>query len=94
MRVDKTLIEHVAKLARIKLTESEIDEFMPELQEILTAFSELDKVKTDDIKPSLQPIEIKNVTREDTITESLAQEEALKNSENTKDGYFKGPRAV
>jgi aspartyl-tRNA(Asn)/glutamyl-tRNA(Gln) amidotransferase subunit C len=94
MRVDKPLIEHVAKLARLKLTESEIEEFMPQVEEILAAFSELDKVETDGTIPSLQPVDIKNIAREDVTKESLTQEDALKNSDHTKDGYFKGPRAL
>jgi len=94
MRVDKELLQHVAVIARLKLTDKEIKEFIPELKEILEAFSKLDKVDTKGIKPSFQPVEIKDVTREDKIEASLTQEEALANSPNKKDGYFKGPRAV
>jgi aspartyl-tRNA(Asn)/glutamyl-tRNA(Gln) amidotransferase subunit C len=93
MRVDKELVEHVASLARLKLTDAEIEEFTPQLKEILDMFSELGKVDTDG-KPSFQPIELKNALREDKIEKCLTQEEALSNSQNTKDGYFKGPRAV
>ena len=94
MRVDKELLEHVAELARLSLTDAEIKEFIPELQEILDAFSQLDKVDTETIKPSFQPVEVKNVMRDDTTKESLLVEQALANSDHTKDGYFKGPRAL
>lgn len=93
MKVDIKLIEHVADLARLKLTDSEKKKFVKELKEVLDAFSALDKVKVND-KPSFHPVELKNQVREDLVEKSLTQEEALANTENKKDGYFKGPRAV
>lgn len=94
MRVDKELIKYVAELARLKLTEKEIDKFLPQLKESLEYFSKLSKVKTDNVKPSFQPVEIKNVLREDKEERCLSQEEALSLTDHKKDGYFKGPRAV
>ena len=94
MRVDKELIKHVAELARLKLTEKEIDKFLPQLKESLEYFSKLSKVKTDNVKPSFQPVDIKNVLREDKEEKCLSQEEALSLTEHKKEGYFKGPRAV
>ena len=94
MRVDKELIEHVAEVARLNLTDAEIKRFLPQLKEILDAFSEVSKVNTANTKPSFQPVELKNVMREDKTEECLTQEDALKNTEHKKDGYFKGPRAV
>lgn len=94
MRVDEELIKHVAEVARLNLTEAEIKKFVPQLKEILNNFSEISKVDTKGVKPSIQPVELKNVMREDKIGSCLTQEEALKNTEHKKDGYFKGPRAV
>ena len=94
MKIDKELIQHTADLARLKLTETEIKKFLPELKEILSAFSKLDKVDTNNTKPSFHPVELKNMMREDKIKPSLKQEKALENSKENKDGYFKGPMAV
>ncbi len=94
MKVDKELIEHVAELARLKLTKEEIETFLPQLKEILDAFSKLDEIDVKDVKPSFQPIDLKNVMREDKVEKCLTQEEALSLTEHKKDGYFKGPRAV
>ena len=94
MKVDKELIEHVAELARLKLTNEEIEKFLPQLKEILDAFSKLDEIDVKDVKPSFQPIDLKNVMREDKAEQCLTQEEALSLTEHKKDGYFKGPRAV
>jgi aspartyl-tRNA(Asn)/glutamyl-tRNA(Gln) amidotransferase subunit C len=94
MKVDKELIEHVADLARLKLTDTEIKKFLPQLKEILEAFSKLDKVDTKNTKASFQPVELKNMLREDKIKPCLTKEEALSNTKEKKDGYFKGPMAV
>lgn len=94
MQVDKKLLEHVADVARIKLTEAEIERFLPQLREALEFFSRLKEVDTENIKPSFQPVEIRNALREDKEKECLSQEDALSLTEHKKDGYFKGPRAI
>lgn len=94
MEIDRKLLEHVAEVARLKLTEEEIKKFLPQLKEALEFFSKLDAVNTDNVKPSFQPVEIRNVMREDEPKKCLSQDEALSLTEHKKDGYFKGPRAV
>jgi len=94
MKIDRELIEHVASVARLKLTEEEIKEFLPQMKEVIKAFSKLSEVKIDTIQPSFQPVELKDHLRDDATVDCLTQKEALSNSPNTKDGYFKGPRAV
>ena len=94
MEVDRKLLEHVAELARLKLSEEEIKKFLPQLKEALKFFSKLKEVNTENVRPSFQPVELKNVMREDTKKESLSQDDALSLTEHKKDGYFKGPRAV
>ncbi len=94
MKVDKELIDNVATVARLKLSEKEKEKFVKEFKEILTAFSTIDKVNTKNVKSSFQPVELKNMAREDEVEESLNQEKALENTKHKKEGYFKGPRAV
>lgn len=94
MKIDKELIKHIADLARLKLTDAEIKKFLPQLKEILNAFSGLDEVNTDNTKASFQPVELKNMMREDKVKTCLSQEKALSNAKEKKDGYFKGPMAV
>jgi len=94
VKIDKELIEHVAGLARINLTGTEIEKFSKELKEIIGAFSSIDKVDTKGIETGLQPVELKNFLREDKEEKSFTQEEALSLTEHKKDGYFKGPKAV
>ncbi len=94
MEVDSNLVKKIGELARINLTDKEVDKFVPQFKEILEAFSTLDEVDVKNTKPSFQPVVLKNHLREDKIEPSLTQEQALINSKNTKDGYIKGPKAV
>lgn len=94
MNVDKELIKKVAENARLNLKETEINEFLPQLKEVLSSFEIIQKAPTKNIEPSFQPLEIKNVTREDEVSNCLSQEEALKNTKHKQSGYFKGPKAI
>ena len=94
IKVDRKLLEHVAEVARLKLTEQEIKKFLPQLQEALEFFLQLEEVDTTNVKPSFQPVELKNAMREDVEKECLSQDEALSQTEHKKDGYFKGPRVL
>ena len=93
MKVNRELIEHVANVARLKLTNEEIKEFLPQLKEIIKAFEELQEVNTDNTKPSYHPVELKNALREDIPKTCLTNEQALKNTLH-KDNYFKGPKVI
>lgn len=94
MEVDKQLLENVAKVARLKLTNNELDEFIPQVKEILESFQILNEVNTDNVKPSFQPVPIKNRLREDIPKEPLSTKDALKNTKFKQGTYFKGPKAV
>jgi len=94
MKIDKELIGHVAKLARLSLTEKEKNKFTEDFKEILNACKELDKLSTDGVKESFHPVELKNFVREDKEEPCLSQEKALSNTEHKKSNYFKGPRVV
>ena len=85
MDINRKLLEHVAEVARLKLTEEEIKKFLPQLKEALEFFSQLQEVDTEGVKPSFQPVEMRN---------AMPHEEALSLTEHKKDGYFKGPRAI
>lgn len=94
MKVDKELILKVAKNARLKLTGNEIEEFLPQLKDILDNFEKIKNVDTSNVKEIFHPIEIKNNFRKDIVEKSLTQDEALSNTKHKKDGYFKGPKAI
>ncbi|MFP4402730.1 MAG: Asp-tRNA(Asn)/Glu-tRNA(Gln) amidotransferase subunit GatC [Nanoarchaeota archaeon] len=96
MEVDNKLINHVANLAKLELTDEEIKKFTVEIKEILNNFEIINEVDTKNVKPSFHPIKLEDELREDIIKNSFTQEQALKNSKKShiKDGYFKGPKAI
>ncbi len=94
MKIDKELIKHVAEVARLNLTGKEIEEFLPQLKEILNAFSEIQKADTSNIKASYHPIELRNSLREDIPKKPISNETALENTKHQKEGYLKGPRII
>ena len=92
MNINKELLEKISKNARLSLTEQEKKDFEKQLNDVLTSFSELDQVNTEKIEPSFHPINIEQSFREDKTRDCLTQEEALSNTKNKKDGFFKGPK--
>jgi aspartyl-tRNA(Asn)/glutamyl-tRNA(Gln) amidotransferase subunit C len=87
-------IRKVAKVARLELTEEETRRYSHDLDEVLKAFSVIDKVNTDKVNPTFQPVEVKNVLRKDVIESGLSQEEALSNARQKEENQFKGPKVV
>ena len=94
MKIDKVLVEKVAKIARLKLSASETERFVKDFKEILAAFSKLDEVNTKNIKPTLQPVLVKPTYRGDTTSKCLTQSVALVNTKHKSKGYFRGPSST
>lgn len=85
-------VEHVAKLARLALTEEEKAKFAPQLNAVLEYVDELNEVDTTGIEPMAHSIKISNVMREDEIKQEFSREEMLKNAPEEEDGFFKVPK--
>jgi aspartyl-tRNA(Asn)/glutamyl-tRNA(Gln) amidotransferase subunit C len=85
--VDPEEVSHVADLARVDLQDDEVELFAEQFADILAYFETLDEVPEVEREP-----ELTNVMRPDETRDSLSQEEALRNADETEDGYFKGPR--
>ncbi|MFW6383886.1 MAG: Asp-tRNA(Asn)/Glu-tRNA(Gln) amidotransferase subunit GatC [Halodesulfurarchaeum sp.] len=85
--VDRDDVERVADLARVELSEADVEAFTEQFQEILEYFEALEEVPDVEAEPDLV-----NVMREDEVRESLERDAALRNAAETEDGRFKGPR--
>lgn len=94
MELNKDLVENIAKTARLKLTEEEITSLEKDMKEVLEAFSKIQEVDTENVKMSIQPVEIKNSLREDKEDICLTQEHSLSQTKHKKDNYFMGPKSV
>ncbi|CQH54093.1 aspartyl/glutamyl-tRNA(Asn/Gln) amidotransferase subunit C [Halobacterium hubeiense] len=85
--VDADEVEHVADLARVDLDDEERAQFADQFGDILEHFEALEEVPEVEAEPDLV-----NVMRSDEVEESLSQEEALRNADDSEDGRFKGPK--
>jgi aspartyl-tRNA(Asn)/glutamyl-tRNA(Gln) amidotransferase subunit C len=82
-------VAHVAKLAHLTLTESEIALFTAQLQAITEHISELDAVDVDNVEPTFQVLDgTQNIWREDELKPGLSQAEALSQASRVHKGYF------
>lgn len=87
-------IEHVAKLARLALSEDERRTLHDQLGVILEHAAKVGEVAADDVEPTAYAIPRANVLRPDDLRTSLSQEEALYNAPDEEEGRFKVPRIV
>jgi aspartyl-tRNA(Asn)/glutamyl-tRNA(Gln) amidotransferase subunit C len=86
MKID---VLHIAKLANLPLKKEEIEKYEKQLSSILAYIEKLQKVNTDKVKETSQVTNLENVTRDDTTTPSLSQDEALSNTNNKQNGLIK-----
>jgi len=87
----KDEIRDVAENARIKLDKSELEGLVKDFDEVLEMFDTLDEIDTEDVDPSFHPSETESRTRKDRVEETV--ENPFENTENTEEGFFKGPSA-
>jgi aspartyl-tRNA(Asn)/glutamyl-tRNA(Gln) amidotransferase subunit C len=73
-------VEHVAYLARLGLSEKELDRLEGQLNHILDQYAKLAELDTEAIPPTAQTIELENILRDDTVTPSLSQDAVLGNA--------------
>jgi aspartyl-tRNA(Asn)/glutamyl-tRNA(Gln) amidotransferase subunit C len=92
MAITRADVESVSLLARLQLTESELDQFAGELATILGYVDQLGEVNTEGIVPMAHAIEIHNVFAEDEVCDSLPREAALSNApRHNERGYLVPP---
>ena len=94
MRITREEVEHVAKLARLEITDAEKEAFSQQLSAILTYVEQLRAVDTTGVEPTATVVEQTNVFREDRVQPSLPVEKALRNAPESHDGYFVVPRII
>ena len=87
----KQEVKHIAKLAKLDISEKEIEKFKEQLSSVIEYVSELEEVDTKDTEPTSQTTGLLDVKREDVVDQkdSLTVEEALSGTDKTHNGYFK-----
>jgi aspartyl-tRNA(Asn)/glutamyl-tRNA(Gln) amidotransferase subunit C len=94
MAIDRQAVDHVARLARLALDESEREQMMEELTQILEHAERIQELDLDAIEPTSHSLPVRNVMRRDQLRKGLSQEEALANAPAVEDGRFKVPRII
>jgi len=93
-KIDRTEVIKVAKLARLQLTQTEIDEFTGQLSAILDYVEKMNELDTADVQPLSHCLPISNVLREDIVKESLGTEKTLANAPQRDGDFFKVPKIL
>ena len=84
-------VEHVAFLARLRLTGEELDRLEGQLNNILDQYAKLSEIDTSAIPPTAQTIELENILREDVAAASLPVEDVLRNAKLTEGDFIVVP---
>lgn len=87
-------VVHLARLARLSLSESEIDHYTSQLESILHAVERVSEAAADDIPPMSHPAPLRNVFREDVAVPGLSQQAALAGAPAEEDERFRVPRIL
>ncbi len=87
-------IEHVALLARLKLTDREKDIFSKQVSSIIRYIDKLNELDTTGVEPTAHVLSIVNVFREDELKVSLPRDKALQNAPEKNDNFYRVPKII
>ena len=91
MAITRDEVLHVARLARLELSEDEVAKFTEQLSAILEAVAKVSELDLADVEPTAHPLDVVNVWAEDEPRPSLPLEQALANAPETEDDHFRVP---
>jgi aspartyl-tRNA(Asn)/glutamyl-tRNA(Gln) amidotransferase subunit C len=94
MSVTPEQVRHIANLARIAMSEEEIERFVPELNNILGWIEQLAEVDTDGVEPLATVIEQKLRMRDDAVTDGNCRDAILANAPDSEHGFFAVPKVI
>jgi aspartyl-tRNA(Asn)/glutamyl-tRNA(Gln) amidotransferase subunit C len=90
-RISIEQVKHVADLARLAMTDEEVELFTKQLDAIITFAEQLNELDTENVPPTSHVLDMRNVMREDEPEPGLPREEVLKNAPDQQDGQFRVP---
>ena len=94
MQIEDKDVLHIAKLARLKLADNELESYKKNLQEILDFADTINHVNTDDIGETIGINENYNVFRKDEIVQDSDKDELLANAPSQDEGMFRVPKVI
>jgi aspartyl-tRNA(Asn)/glutamyl-tRNA(Gln) amidotransferase subunit C len=93
-KIDQQQVRKVAKLSRLELTDSEVQEFTGQLGAILEYVEKMNELDTDNVEPLAHCLPVSNVFRDDRVTDSIGTEKALANAPDRDESFFKVPKIL
>lgn len=93
-RISKDEVAHVARLARLSLTDDELDRFTGQLGAVLEHARDVESLDTAGVPPTAHPLPIRNVFRDDDLEPALDREEVLSQAPAVEDHKFRVPRIL
>ncbi len=93
-RISPADVAHVAKLARLDLTDEELELFAEQLGAVLDHAADVAALDTAGVPPTAHPLPLVNVVREDVVRPSLDRDEVLAAAPDAEDGRFRVPRIL
>lgn len=94
MSLSQSEVRHVALLARLALSDDEIETLRGELNSILEHIDAIQQLDLSDVEPMTHAVPLVNMTRADVVRPGLSREDALLNAPDAEDGAFRIPRIV
>lgn len=94
MGIDKQQVEHVAKLARLELTDNDKERFRGQLSAILEHAERVSALDTEGVTPTSHSVPLLNVMRPDVVVPPLDHADALANAPAAESGHFRVPRIM
>jgi aspartyl-tRNA(Asn)/glutamyl-tRNA(Gln) amidotransferase subunit C len=94
MAITSAEVAHLARLARLALSEEELDHFAAQLEVIIGAVARVAEVAADDIPPTSHSVPLTNVLRDDEILPCLSRADVLAEAPAAEDGRFRVPRIL
>jgi aspartyl-tRNA(Asn)/glutamyl-tRNA(Gln) amidotransferase subunit C len=93
MAITRDEVLHVTRLARLELTEDEVERFTEQLSAILEAVAKVSELELANVEPTAHPLDVVNVWADDEPRPCIPVEEALANAPKREGGFFKVPPA-
>jgi aspartyl-tRNA(Asn)/glutamyl-tRNA(Gln) amidotransferase subunit C len=94
MKITRKEVDHVAKLARLELTEAEKVMFTGQMDSILAYVDKLNELDTDGIIPTSHAVPMENAFRADEVVPSIGADNALLNAPDRSDSFFRVPQVI
>ncbi|MGE4545169.1 MAG: Asp-tRNA(Asn)/Glu-tRNA(Gln) amidotransferase subunit GatC [Pedobacter sp.] len=94
MKINREQVEHVARLARLALSDTELDTLTVDMDAILGYVEKLNELDTDHIIPTAHAVPVENAFREDVIGTSIGTDKALQNAPEASDSCFVVPKVI